>query len=125
MPPLHYTVAGCTHLIPNIRDSHAQSGFSQKFFTHLVTKYTLTDTLLYYVVMELPKNVMTVQPYDASCLSLKIVLVKTTEGPVIKQLLRWGIKVMEEDIMYAAEVLTDLQVRGGIYHIAGVSPGNL
>ena len=111
-PACYPYVIECTHLIPRIRNSDARSGFSQEFFTHLVTKYTLTSKLLHYIVMKLPDNMMTIAPYDAACISLKVVLAKTTESCVIKQLLRWGIKVMKEDIWYAAEVLVDLQVRG-------------
>ena len=107
-----FFILGCTSLIPKIGESHAHSGFSQEFFTHLVTKYTLNAKLLSYVVMELPDNTMTSAPYNAACLSLKPVLAKTTEGPVIEQLLRWGIKVKMEDVMYAVEALNNLQVRG-------------
>ena len=87
------------------------SGFSSKFFSHLVTKYQLTAKLLHYVVMELPDSTIKETPYDASCLSLKSVLSTTREGAVINQLLKWGLSVKEEDVMAATVTLLDTQVR--------------
>ena len=97
--------------MPKLYTSDVLSGFSNKFFTHLVTSYPLTANLLHYVVMMLPDSTIKKAPYDASCLSLKFVLSKTTEGAVIKQLLRWGVNVNDEDVMAATETLADTQVR--------------
>lgn len=62
------------------------------------------------MVIKLP-DVQDRQPYDASCVYLKIVLHKTTESPVVKRLLKWGVLVMEEDVMAATKYLMDTQVR--------------
>ena len=98
--------------MPKLYTSDVLSGFSSKFFTHLVTsKYPLTGKLLHYVVMMLPDSTVKEAPYDASCLSLKFVLSLTKEGAVIKQLLRWGMNVNDEDVMAATETLVDTQVR--------------
>lgn len=60
--------------------------------------------------MELPDPHMSQQPYCATFWDLKTVLQNTTDASVIKRLLKWGVRVKEEDVMAATKILADAQV---------------
>ena len=104
----------CTHLLPLICQAEITSGFNTEFFRHLVTKHRLTAKLLRCVVMKLPDLQDAPPdwvPYNASCIDLKTILIATTDGVILKRLLKWGVRVNEEDIMAATQSLPDSQVR--------------
>ena len=76
----------------------------------MTSKYTLNDKILHFVIMKLPDPKVVDHIYDASFLDMKTVVQKTTEGPVLKRLLRWHISVREEDVLAAVKCLVDTQV---------------
>lgn len=89
-----------------------RSGFSNELFKHITTptKCSLTEKLLKFVVLKLPDSQISTHPYNASFMDLRVVLQKTTDGAVIKCLLKWGVRVKEEDVIYATRCLSDSQV---------------
>jgi len=100
----------CSHVLPKLRYSDVASKFTDEFFKHLVTKCELTERLLHYVVLKLPDSKISKKTYDASCVTLRRILQVTTEGAVVKQLLRWGVRVAEDDVMAATQCLSDSQI---------------
>ena len=60
--------------------------------------------------MELPDPHMTEQPYHTAFWDLKTALQSTVDAPVIKRLLKWGVRVKEDDVMAATKIVADYQV---------------
>ena len=107
---IHVFLLGCTHLLPKLCLSDVRSGFTNELFKHVVTKVPLTGELLRYVVMELPDSHMSQQPYNTTFWELRLALQSTADARVIKSLLKWGVRVKEEDVMAATKIIADSQV---------------
>lgn len=101
---------GCSHLLPKIRRKDVVSGFSNEFFQHILTKYTLTEKLLPCVVVTLLDSQHITEPYNASCIDLGTILQKTTDGDITKCLMKWHIEMKEGDVIEAVKYLNDSQV---------------
>ena len=99
-------------LLPTLQPGDVQSGFSTKLLRELVPRSEVRQSHLLFVIFHLPPLSLATRAYNASQISLGLLLEKPVDDDsLLKRLFDLGMRVKEEDVMKAVNLLPESKLK--------------